>query len=401
MKNLVQNIKTFFHSIDTSYAPEQSIVLRYCNGIAAYEDEAQEARYKTLLRQTSIAEGERVFHLLTYRDVAIHILDETSLMRSKTIKSIDGCIAAARCLEHDYQRVFFESGGNTGAALTLYGQRAGLETYCFVPEDNLPLLNSQWFDSQKTRLISVQKASQLKDAAMAFGRIHRLRHIPEIRWRSEASMYRGMFILEYMLNHGAFDWFAQTISAAFGPIGIYHALQNALHEPRKLPRFLGVQQQANCPMFKAWKARTLDNNTDQPSEPLLTKVMYDTQPQSYGTVESLQKLLVNYHGDLIAVNRETFNARLNQLIEGKLILDWLNQNRVPITLRDGEIIEKTGLISLVGVLKAIDEKIIAKGARVLCSLSSGVSEADGRAKPDIAIADMSILTQTYGGRNEP
>jgi len=39
--------------------------------------------------------------------------------------------------------VVFESGGNTGAALTEYGQKAGLETFLFIPEENVSLLDQQ------------------------------------------------------------------------------------------------------------------------------------------------------------------------------------------------------------------------------------------------------------------
>jgi len=47
------------------------------------------------------------------------------------------------------------------------------------------------------------------------------------------------------------------------------------------------------------------------------------------------------------------------------------------------VIENTGLVALVGTLKAIDAGVIAAGSHVLCSLTSGVSGADGRARPEL------------------
>ena len=128
-----QNLDDF---IDVRYAPEESIVARYRNAFTFGEPE-EDREYKQLLLETSLREGARVFPLLKYRGVDIHILDESSLMHTGTLKSIDGCITTAKCKLRGYERVVFESGGNTGTALTEYGQKAKLETFLFVPEENL------------------------------------------------------------------------------------------------------------------------------------------------------------------------------------------------------------------------------------------------------------------------
>jgi nitroreductase len=51
------------------------------------------------------------------------------------------------------------------------------------------------------------------------------------------------------------------------------------------------------------------------------------------------------------------------------------------------ILEKTGLIALAGVLKAIDGGMVEAGSRVLCCLTSGVSSAGGRAQPEVTVRD--------------
>jgi threonine synthase len=71
--------------------------------------------------------------------VDISALDET-LMHTRTLKAIDGCVTTAKCLLAGLQRVALETGGNTGSALTAYATRAGIETYCFLPDENLVLL---------------------------------------------------------------------------------------------------------------------------------------------------------------------------------------------------------------------------------------------------------------------
>ncbi len=377
----------FYRYIDTSYEPERSIVLRYRRACSESMPEQEFSQYDEFLQQISIREGARILSLLTYKGVRIHILDETSLMHTKTIKSIDGCASIARCRLRGYEHVVFESGGNTGTALTVYGQRVGLETFLFLPESNLPLLKSSVFEPAKAHLIAVEDPASVKPSAHAFECLNGYEHIPQPGWRHEASRFRGFFILEYLLGHEPFDWFTQTMSAAFGPIGIYSVLREFYGKPKELPRYLGIQQEANCPMYRAWKSNgTKVNSTPIAStDSLLTRVMYDAEPQTYGTYQNLRDLLMSTHGDLTTINNAEFAAFIAADFDGYPILRILQDHGIDISLHEGDVIEKTGLIGLAGTLKAIDNGMIPKGSKVLCSLTSGVSEADGKAQPEFRI----------------
>lgn len=401
MKLLVKNRTDLDRTIDPKYTPETSIVLRYRNAVQFGITEEKNSQYKEWLERTSIGEGTRIFPLLAYKGVEIFILDETSLMHTKTLKSIDGCITTARCKLNGYERVVFESGGNTGTALTQYGIRAGLETFMFIPEENLSLLNSRIFESNKAHLFSVEKPGLVKEVAHLLEKLNGLRHIPESDWRYEASMFRGFFILEHLLEKEKFDWFTQTISAAFGPIGIYRVLKGFEKEIGQLPRFLGIQQEANSPLFTAWKKGETDtepakmNSTNK----LLTKVMYDRHPQTYGTFEEFRNILSATGGDLTTVNHQEFSRFLEETYDGKNILDLLKEQGVDITLNNGEVVEKTGLISLAGTFKEVDRGRMSQGSKVLCSVTSGVSEADGKAKPELRISSLDDLTKTINKCN--
>jgi len=383
-------------AIDPECQTETSIVLRYRNAFQFGMTAEEDSEYKKWLQRTSIREGARIFPLLAYQGVEIFILDETSLMQTKTLKSIDGCITVAKCKLNGYEKVVFESGGNTGTALTQYGIRAGLETFMFIPEENLSLLNSRVFESDKAHLFSVEKPDLVKEAARFFVTHNGFRYIPERDWRYEASMFRGSFILEHLLKKDKFDWLSQTISAAFGPIGIYRVLKGFEKEIGQLPRFLGIQQEANSPLFTAWKKGGTDpepakmNSTNK----LLTEVMYDRHPQTYGTFEEFRNILGAIGGDLTTINHQEFTRFLEETYDGKNILDLLKEKGIDITVKGGEVIEKTGLISLAGTLKEIDRGRIAKGRKVLCCLTSGISEADGKAKPELRISKLDGLTET-------
>jgi len=391
--------------IDPAYSPQVSIVCRYRNAFTFGASE-EDARFKELLLETSLREGARVFPLLTYRGVDIHILDESSLMHTGTLKSIDGCITLAQCKQRGYERVVFESGGNTGTALTEYGQKAGLETFLFVPEENLSMLDSKLFEPDRAHLISVAEPGWVKEAARALVGLNGIRHIPEVDWRYQASTFRGFFILEYMLTHGGFDWLTQTVSAAFGPIGIYRVLHDFFTGTAGIPRFLGFQQEANCPMYKAWKSRdkALEVSPPEPSigDKLLTKVMYDVAPYTYGTYDDLKGVLTSTRGDLSTVNHSEFFDLFKHDFGGKGVLDLLDENGVRIRERDGEVIEKTGLIALAGTLKEIDNKKIAGGSKVLCCLTSGTRAGDGRARPEYRVSSLENVVRDchrmiYGG----
>jgi threonine synthase len=396
MKLSAGNRSDLDRAIDSEYKTEASIVLRYRNAIQFGMTAEEDSEYKEWLKRTSIREGARIFPLLHYKGVAIHISDETSLMHTKTLKSIDGCVTTAKCKLNGDERVAFESGGNTGTALTRYGVRAGLETVMFIPEENLPLLNSRIFEPKKAHLFSVEKPELVKKAASFFMSRNGFRHIPERDWRYEASMFRGFFILEHILKKDKFDWVTQTISAAFGPIGIYRILKKFEREIGQLPQFLGIQQEANSPLFTALKKGEANTETVKmdSTNKLLTKVMYDSHPQTYGTFEEFRKTLSATGGDLTTVNHEEFSRFLEIPLDGKNILDLLKEQGIHITVREGEVIEKTGLISLAGALKEIDKGKIAKGSKVLCCLTSGISEADGKANPELRISTLDDLTET-------
>ena len=380
----------FAHAIDGDYPADVSVVGRY-RDVFAFGDPDEDGVFKRALLAMSVREGARIFPLLDHRGVAIHVLDESSLMQTGTLKSIDGCLAAARCVTRGHTRVVFESGGNTGIALTAYGQRAGIETFCVVPEENLALLDGPTFAPDRARLIAARDRGLVKPAARLIAALDGVRHIPDVPSRYEAARFRGAFILEQALAHGPYDWLAQTISAAFGPIGIYDVFSRFAPRGMSAPRFLGVQQAANCPMFRAWQAErgaAAERSGAAVAEELLTRVMYDVAPQTYGTYDDLKRILSSSDGAMTTITRAEFEAALATPFDGRGLLDRLADAGARIGTRGGDVVERTGLIALAGALKAIDGGVVAPGSRILCCLTSGTKPGDGRAVPDCVISSL-------------
>lgn len=395
MKLLANTKRELGECLNLAWGPETSIVRRYLGALQPDLAAEDTAPYRQWLHRTSIREGARILPFCTYKGVEISLWDETSGMQTGTLKSIDGCVSLAQCKRRGYEQIVFGSGGNTGAALTEYGLNAGLDTYCFMPAENVGLLNSQVFSHPQAHLFAVTKPGLVKQAAQLFAQAKGFPHIPQLDWRYEASMYRGLFLLEQLFAQEKFDWLSQTISAAFGPIGIYRVLLHFSHELGRLPRFLGVQQEANCPIYRAWQAQgqTTDTADIRSTDGLLSPVMYDNSPQTYGTYEDLADILTRVEGVLTTINYAEFRDITEYSFDNRPLLDRLRDRGLPLTLRQGEIVEKTGLLSLVGTIKEIDRRTIPPGARVLCCLTSGCSSADGRARPQAVIDDLEAVAK--------
>jgi hypothetical protein len=260
-----------------------------------------------------------------------------------------------------------------------------------VPEENLGLLDGEFFRHERVQLIAVADPALVKPAAERYAHQTGARRVPEVGWRFQASRFVGCFLRESFLGGASYDWLAQTISAAFGPIGIYAALEEGA-AGRRVPRFLGIQQAVNCPMYRAWK----EGRPEAESTPLhstrslLTPVMYDGAPGEYGTFLRLKDLLERSRGDLITIDTGEFRQALT-IDGGREVLAALREQGIDIAALNGEVIEKTGMITLAGVFKAIRNGQITGGSRVLACITSGVRRSATASVPSRRLADLDSL----------
>jgi threonine synthase len=380
-------LDAFERAIDRGCPADRSVVLRYRDVCRLSEDAAVDQKLKAQLARTSLAEGLRVIRLLTYRGVEIEILDATSLMASRTHKSIDGCVTTAHCTLAGHRRIVFESGGNTGTALTLYASSAGLETFLFLPAENLRLLDAAVYARPGVHVFAVEDAAAVKPAAAAFAAREGIPRVPQKGWRQQASSFVGCFVLEHLLGHARPTHFVQGISAAFAPIGIYRMLEPFRERLGGLPAFLGVQQAANCPMYRAWRG---DDIAEIPlpssTTALLAPVMYDGAPRTYGTFDDLEALLHRNGGDLTTIDRAAFERWLSLDVEGRSPVEHLASARINIAARDGDIVEKAGLMGLAAAFREIAAGRFAAGSRLLVSITGGTAQPHGDVTPERVIA---------------
>lgn len=360
--------------VDSNYSSLKSIVMRFhrLNNLGLTKEDLERTRGN----EETVSEGCRVLPLMLYKGVNIDLLDESSLMSSGTMKSIDACLAIAKCLKEGMKKIVLPSGANTGSAFSLYGKRNGIETYFFVPASNLHLMDYTLFDEKLTHLISVEDVNVVKKATSQFAGLlkdkYQLQYNPlsHMNWRIDSSKFRGYFIVEYMIEKNInYQWIVQSVAGAFGPVGIYGALAQ-FNVP--LPKFLGIQQEYNSTLYDLWKG-TISEKNEMP----LNLVMYDRNstrnPIYYKNAHSFIKILKQSEGKLIILTQQEFENYLND--KRLNIISLLNKLGIRITIVKDYPLEVAGLMCLFGLLKAIDYGFIKNGT-VLCLFTGGVSKAN-------------------------
>ena len=359
------------HLINKDVAADRSLLLRYFKVFSQLRSDIPVGLAE--LETCSVLEGARIVPVDAIGGVRIYICDETSAMATGTYKDLDACLTVAVACANGVERLVLSSGGNLGYAVARYAGRIGLEVFAFQPTTTLYKLDGADFSDSKVRLISVDlPEGSVKELAQSFAEHYRILQAPDFQLRLAASAVRAMFILEYALAPQAgVDYLAQTMCAGFGPLGIYECFSalaaNNLMRTSEVPRFLGFQQEANCPMVRAWLegSREIGPGHVEPyPENYLEPGLYNTNPgESYTRLFELMKY---FGGDLLSLSASDYAQYAPQVVR------ILEQAEIELTRLDsGELIEKTGVLTGVGILKAIETGRIRRGEGVLFLLTGG------------------------------
>jgi hypothetical protein len=223
---------------------------------------------------------------------------------------------------------------------------------------------------------------EVKRLATRFAERYGLAHVPDVRWRLAASAVRAMFLLEHTAAIGAVDLLAQTLCAGFGPSGIYQCFaalrRRGLVRRGLVPRFFGFQQEANAPIVHAWQAGApeLPGVRVQPDpDRYLEPGLYNTDPRR--EYARLAALLREFGGDMLTLSDDDL-ARHQAPVLQQMRAAGFEFSTIPGT---GEVVEKTGLLTAVGVFKAIEDGRIGADERAVMMLTGGVRELAGAQPP--------------------
>ena len=378
------------------------ITIPYYSAFAPVEIDAVKAR----VGSPSIQEQARLLPPLHFEGVDIYILDESSQMYTGSFKALTALECITDCLRKGIKEISFTSGANTGMALAAYASKMGVQSHFFIPSGNTWKLECRYAGGPLSSIYAVKDSERTKRLCEEFARRTGIPLMPKPEHRLKAAHRRGAFIASLIHEGLKPNWFAQTICAGFGPIGIYDFLLNYRKPNRSLliPRFLGVQQSGNCSLAKYLQYRNpefqvVDSNHDRS---LIEEAIYDRHPETYGTFPSMEGVLRMSLGAVITVTENEFMSSLMDVKAGSLILQHLKCNCVVLAraAKNGEaseIVQKAGLLAILGVVKAVRIGLIPKGEKVLCSFSGGATVDAFQPLPDDYILTLGTPYQTSLG----
>lgn len=385
--------------VDVGWPAERSVLLRYWKALALAGVDLP----LDLLAAVSLGEGARVLPLGGHGEVELWVCDESSGMASGTYKALDACVTAAMIERQGIGRVVTSSGGNLGQALARYCRSRGIEVFCFHPRTTVYKLDASLVAAEGVHLVSADLPEpEIKALARRFAARHGLCHVPELPWRLAASATRALFVLE-AVQHGPHpvQWIAQALCAGYGPVGMYDCFARlvdaGLLAPERVPRLLGVQQQANAPMVRAWSegAREIGERHREGARggAYIEPGLYNTDPGP--NYPRLLAHLERFGGALVAVDEHGFQRHAGAIVRR------LAAAGVELTRRPGsdEVLEKAGLLAAVGLYEAIERGHVSAGERALTLLTGGARRVQEAAEPMPSSTRAPVEVEVDGSRS--
>ncbi len=352
--------------VDASVSPEESIVLRYCKSFSPKID-------IQLLESVSIREGCLIVGPVEYCGVNIFVLDMASYMADGNFKSSVACTSIARCLEQGAHGLVTCSSGNTASAVARYTKEHNLKTHIFMPKTSAYKFDFSLLKEGIHEVEILDKPEwEINSAAREFARSNSLPFVPSNEHQLEANSCRTLFVLEYMLETGtSFHWVSQAVSGGHGPAGFYKKLYSLMKEGLELdsvPGFIGVQQAGVCPMYNAWsngRSHLAEEDINPYLGNVLEPTLYSTRPEI--NYRYLHGVISDNGGAFYRIDRSEYQRLEEDIL--CIILELGIKLKIKKIDKQPAIMEKAGILSGMGVLKAIEDQIIKPGENVLLTFT--------------------------------
>ena len=349
------------------YREESSVLLRYAAHVRDLSPLA--------IASCSIAEGARIVALPGYRDVAIDVLDLSTLTATGTFKDWVACLTVATCRERELPVFLSESSGNTGNALSLYASRAGIRCVILYPAGSRGKIRDYTAALPHVRLIEVRASEAVIKSRLAgiSGRSG-VPWLPAMDIQLESNKLRAYFLRDAARELSRdWDWHAQALSSGYGVFGFYQGVAEIEAEggpaAMRAPRLLGVQQEAVSPYAQAIAGLPAADGSDM-VEPTLFRT---APPEAF--VGEIRRICTQAGGTVVRVPNVEFFAREPAAI-ALLESGGIGVEQDPLTASPRE---RAGLYALAGVMQAADAGTIEPGSRVLVVFTGGAPVAGPQA----------------------
>lgn len=356
----------------------ESIVLHYASRMIPYIKEQ-------FLLQTTLEEQEKIVNTGFYRDTHIQIFlyDMTTLNPSATFKDFLGCLTFAYCLQNNISCICAQSSGNTAMSFIHYARKnPNIKLIQFYLTANSYKINPAVIPDNVTLVEVNSTESEMKCLLKRFSEITDIPIMPNSQLQMDANKIRAYFLTDYSSQSEIyFNWYVQSISSAYGPIGLYQGFKD-IEKQQTVPKFLAIQQEAVCPFARALGYIDEDDKKVEIIEPTL----FRTHPGEL--IDRVKNILETYGGKIRVLTNDDFQLYLNEAI------DLLLKNNIKITkTMDGNILEKAGILALAATLHEINDEnggAISAHQNVLVGITGGTAcPPTGKAKPKLILNEHS------------
>lgn len=316
----------------------------------------------------SISECATLFKGNTYKGVNLYYLDLTTGSATGTFKDWVGSATVAYCKQNNINAFVTQSSGNTANSLCLYCERFKIKVDIFYLKENQEKIATCRFKDSK--YISFHRISssesEMKKTVQAFSKKHNIPWLPNLNIQIQANSIRADIVEMVAQTHKIqFDYISQAISSGYGIFGFYFALRSLPIKSLSKYRFIGVQQSMTCPYIKRFSPELLDSN-NLLNDSIIEKTLFRSSPSE--NLYNLMKNIINEYGaDFSLVTNKIYDD-----LEALAVEHLIGVGIKPTKNETGDYVEKSGIISLVGVLSLIDNKIIDEGKSVLVTITGGV-----------------------------
>jgi hypothetical protein len=353
---------------DIEYIEPRSVVKRYARFGSHPID-------PSFIERATLREGAVIVDGGTYGDVSFKYLDLSSLSSSGTFKDWVACLTLAHCLQHGITSFVTQSSGNTGNALALYASHCGVRATILYPAMSRYKINPSIAAHSGITFIEIEQAEPvLKEWTSGFSLRYGLPWLPELDLQIQGNALRAYFVADWIAaGTHACDWHVQALSSAYGPLGFYEGcrkIQARGYADLKMPRFLGVQQQAVQPF-----AEYLGSSLSLGACELLEPTLFRSAPTPR-LLEGVAQICRESRGVISVIPNADYLAReeslLERLRESGLDAIWVSDGSSP-----RRPLERAGLIATLGALNAVRDGTILPGETVLIAVTGGLAPRSG------------------------
>lgn len=349
------------------------------NSVFSFLDEDEGLIPKDILLQASIGEYANVVECGEYKGVEIDALDMSSGAKTGTFKDWVACATIAYCKYNNVENFVTQSSGNTANAIAAYCTEFDHSATIFYMKGNADKLKPQFFDGGSIKAVAVDgEESYLKEVTRKFSDNNDIPWLPNLDIQDFSNSIRANYVLKYcMLNNKNYDWHSQSLSSGYGVFGFYNGLRRLGRDSGF--KFLGVQQSVISPFIKIFRNSEYEG-VDFSGERLIEKTLFRSSPTEE-LYKRMGRILAEYGGSFSMVTNDIYGTYLERA------LYMLNESGIQITRNsNGEIVEKSGLIDLIGVMRAIDSGVVCSGESILISITGGSGAAPfGSMSPSMTI----------------